>query len=152
MATADGAESMYSSDPDPCVSNGSLALLNPAKPQHTDEWLACVRTGNIVGIQSILLSSQVNTGTFATIVQDSDESGRTALHWAAREGQLAVARYLIQDAGANVLAEDFDGMRPSHHARELYYMDLARFLEAYETSFWDAVVCIQVRRCPSLCR
>ncbi len=134
--------------PNPSLSASSSTLSNPAKLRHMDEWLQMltfVQTGNLVGIQSVLLSSQVNNGTFATIVQESDESGMTALHWAAREGQLAVARYLIQDAGANVLAEDFDGLRPSHHARELYYMDLAHFLEACETNIWGAVICIQAR-------
>jgi hypothetical protein len=146
-ATNGGAEIIGSLDlsPDPSLTAGSSGRSNPAMTQHANEWLEFVRAGNLLGIQSVLLSSQVNSGTFATIVQESDEAGMTALHWAAREGQLAVARYLIQDAGANVLAEDFDGMRPSHHARELYYMDLARFLEAYESSIWDGVICIQVR-------
>ena len=112
---------------------------------HVNEWFSFVRAGNLIGIQSVLLSSQVNSGNFANIVQSMDEMGMTALHWAARTGQLAVARYLVQDAGANVFSEDSAGMRASEYARELYYMDLARFLEGQEVIIQEGVICMQVK-------
>ena len=127
--------------------NSTPSLSNSLQAEflhHIEEWFSFVRSGNLTGIQSVLLSSQVNSGTYSALVQSADDTGMTALHWAAREGQFSVARYLVQDAAANVFAEDFEGMRASDHAREMYYMDLARYLEGHEMSIQHGVVCMQV--------
>jgi hypothetical protein len=138
----DGLEFMENSDQpvSPGLSNPSQGSLVP----HFDEWISFVRSGNLTGMQSVLLSSQVTLGAYSNLVQGADEMGMTALHWAAREGQYAIARYLVQDAAANVFAVDFEGMRASEHARDLYYMDLARYLEGHEMSIQNGVICMQV--------
>ena len=37
---------------------------------------------------------------------DSDDNGKTALHWAAQEGQLPIVEYLVKSCGSDVKAID----------------------------------------------
>ena len=41
---------------------------------------------------------------------DSDDSGYTALHWAAQEGKLSMVEYLVQSCGFDVKAVDKVGL------------------------------------------
>ena len=55
------------------------------------------------------------------------EGGRTPLHLASKQGELDVARYLVE-AGANVNKKMEDGRTPLHFASEQGELDVARYL------------------------
>lgn len=50
-----------------------------------------------------------------TAVNSADESGSTALHFAADRGQQEAVQLLL-DAGADVNTQDHDGQTPLHYA------------------------------------
>ena len=48
-------------------------------------------------------------------IEGRDEFGQTPLHLAAAEGQVDIAKWLIEE-GADIEAEDIKGFRPLHHS------------------------------------
>ena len=44
-------------------------------------------------------------------LSDSDDDGYTALHWAARKGQLSMVEYLLRSCGFDVKARDKVGLQ-----------------------------------------
>ncbi len=56
-----------------------------------------------------------------------DRDGRSALHYAARDGDLIAARKLVA-AGMEVNLQDKDGWSPLHFAAQARSADLAEFL------------------------
>ncbi|MDR1590504.1 MAG: ankyrin repeat domain-containing protein [Puniceicoccales bacterium] len=69
----------------------------------------------------------INRGA-AMDVQDID--GGTPLHWAAVNGHLKVARFLIEEKGAAIDVQDSMGMRPLHWAALWGRLAVVRFLIA----------------------
>lgn len=55
--------------------------------------------------------------------------GRTPLHWAASDGQIAMVQWLVEH-GADPTAVDFNGQTPATVARRKGHDEVSRYLEA----------------------
>ena len=74
--------------------------------------LDAARDGKVDSVLAILRSKESSTGR---LVDQKDEDGCTALHWAADRGQDKVIQILV-DEGANICACDNDGLTPLQYA------------------------------------
>lgn len=83
-------------------STGRIEVRNPL--------IEAVKTGNVSALSSALAS-----GTSATEI---DGQGRTALHYAAALGDLAVLQLLLKQNGVDINATDEDGYTPLHRAAQ----------------------------------
>lgn len=60
-------------------------------------------------------------------MSELDRAGRSDLHYAALEGNIAAAKELL-DQSADVNLADCDGFTPLHYAAQGYHRELARLL------------------------
>jgi len=65
-------------------------------------------------------------------IELTDYDGRSALHLAASEGHTHVARFLIEQCGVRVNAQDRWGRTPLDDARHFGHADCAKLLELYQ--------------------
>lgn len=75
---------------------------------------------------ALVVEEFINAGVFLDM--SSPPSGCTPLHWAASNGNKAVAQLLVE-RGANVNAEDFWGRTPADSARNARHEALAEWFE-----------------------
>ena len=87
------------------------------------------KAGDMAGIEALFISAQLAGANVDMIVGAADETGMTALHWAAREGHDQLARYLVRDLRADVLLPDFQGRVAADHAHEMCWIQLRDTLE-----------------------
>jgi hypothetical protein len=106
------------------------------------ELFQLAKMGEIEGLQSVVLSLSV-VGKAHDVVAMRDQDGMTLLHWAAREGHLDIVKYLVFEANADVLQLCNRQMKPAQHAREQWWMKVARLLEAFEHNRDEQARCIQ---------
>jgi ankyrin repeat protein len=62
-----------------------------------------------------------------------DRAGRTPLHYAAADGNLAEVRRLLAE-GASPGAADDDGRTPLHFAAQGWHVELARTIANYDVA------------------
>ena len=114
------------------------ALLGGAEK----ELFALAQLGDLAGIQNAILALSLadKGGAVMTAV---DSEGLTLLHWAAREGHQDVVEYLVYEGNADVLRRCRRGLKPAEHAREQWFMKVARLLEAFEHLRDEHARCLQ---------
>eukprot|EP00523_Entomoneis_sp_CCMP467_P000235 CAMPEP_0168758440 /NCGR_PEP_ID=MMETSP0724-20121128/21700_1 /TAXON_ID=265536 /ORGANISM="Amphiprora sp., Strain CCMP467" /LENGTH=101 /DNA_ID=CAMNT_0008807315 /DNA_START=338 /DNA_END=640 /DNA_ORIENTATION=+ len=79
-----------------------------------DDLFRSIQTGDLARVQAIL----TDHADWATTQNDDDDEGKTPLHCASDAGQLAIARYLLQDCGASCDVTDRNGNTPLHYATD----------------------------------
>ncbi|GMT21042.1 hypothetical protein PFISCL1PPCAC_12339, partial [Pristionchus fissidentatus] len=62
------------------------------------------------------------------LMKKEDDTGLTALHWAADSGAVAVTRYLLEICPETISQLDVEGNQPLHLASLCGYMEVARIL------------------------
>ncbi|CAO2837046.1 unnamed protein product [Amaranthus hypochondriacus] len=95
------------------AADGSVAL---AVRQKVQDFLNAALTGNLDFFKIIAAKLDDGKGLSKTVAEVKDANDRTALHFAAREGQLEVCKYLLEDLKLDVNVKDAEGETPLIHA------------------------------------
>lgn len=69
-------------------------------------------------------------------------TGCTALHYAAANGYINVAKYLVESAGANIKHKSNKGYEPQHMARRRGQVKMVSFLTDFGQHCSDYIVYI----------
>ncbi|KAL3629923.1 hypothetical protein CASFOL_026235 [Castilleja foliolosa] len=107
------------------ASDASVALAVRDKVQN---FLNAARTGNLDDLKKFAQQLDDGKGLAQTVTDIKDANKRGALHFAAREGQTEVCKYLVEDLKVDVNTKDEDGETPLTHAARLGHTDTAKYL------------------------
>jgi ankyrin repeat protein len=113
-----------------------LLLESQADPMQRDfrgltPLIECARTGNI-GMMKLLLGATRGAALLST-----DDQNCSALHWAAKEGQLETVELLVK-AGVDAEAADVEGRSAADVAREAGHDEVADLLERAAGDDWES--------------
>jgi len=103
-----------------------LLLDSQADPTQRDvsgatPFIECAKVGN-VGLLKLLLGA-----TRGIVLLSSDDSNRSALHWASRNGHVEAVDLLLK-AGADADAADVEGHTAADAARQAGYIEVAQMV------------------------
>ncbi|KAH6771571.1 ankyrin repeat family protein, partial [Perilla frutescens var. frutescens] len=105
--------------------DASDALAETEKVQH---FLNAARTGNLDLLKKLAQQLDDGKGLAQTVADVKDANKRGALHFAAREGQSEVCKYLLEELKMDVNTPDEDGETPLAHAARQGHTALAKYL------------------------
>lgn len=95
------------------AADGTVAL---AVRQKVQDFLNAAITGNLDYLKKMAEQLDDGEGLSKTVSGVKDANDRTALHFAAREGQTEVCKYLLEEMKHDVNVKDADGETPLIHA------------------------------------
>ncbi|XP_051122739.1 uncharacterized protein LOC127245757 [Andrographis paniculata] len=107
------------------ATDASEALAVREKVQN---FLNAARTGNLDLLKKLANQLDHGKGLAQTVADVKDANKRGALHFAAREGQTEVCRYLLEDLKMDVDTKDEDGDTPLTHAARQGHIATAKYL------------------------
>ncbi|XP_050224541.1 uncharacterized protein LOC126674177 [Mercurialis annua] len=84
--------------------------------QKVQNFLTAACTGNLDLLKNLAAQLDDGKGVAKTVADIKDANKRGALHFAAREGQTEVCKYLVEDLKLDVDTKDDDGETPLLHA------------------------------------
>eukprot|EP00419_Tripos_fusus_P029087 CAMPEP_0172700706 /NCGR_PEP_ID=MMETSP1074-20121228/31099_1 /TAXON_ID=2916 /ORGANISM="Ceratium fusus, Strain PA161109" /LENGTH=1116 /DNA_ID=CAMNT_0013522133 /DNA_START=152 /DNA_END=3500 /DNA_ORIENTATION=+ len=121
-----GALSSFCASPHATREAVILLLESQADPMQRDmtgatPFIECAKVGN-VGLLKLLLGA-----TQGAVLLNSDESNRSALHWASHSGHVEAVELLLK-AGADADAADVEGRSAADAARQAGYIKVAEML------------------------
>ncbi|VFQ64396.1 unnamed protein product [Cuscuta campestris] len=93
-----------------------------------EKFLNAARTGNIDLFKKLALQIGDGKGLAQTAMDVLDANKRGALHFAAREGQTDMCKYLVEELMLDVNAKDEDGETPLVHAAMQGHTATANYL------------------------
>ncbi|XP_057763640.1 uncharacterized protein LOC130984956 [Salvia miltiorrhiza] len=105
--------------------DASAALAVREKVQ---QFLNAAQTGNLDLLKKLAKQLDDGKGLAQTVVDVKDANQRGALHFAAREGQAEVCKYLLEELKMDVNTQDEDGDTPLTHAARQGHTALAKYL------------------------
>ncbi|XP_043816335.1 putative ankyrin repeat protein RF_0381 isoform X2 [Manihot esculenta] len=105
--------------------DASVAL---AVRQKVQQFLNSARTGNLDLLKNVAAQLDDGKGLEKTVADIKDANKRGALHFAAREGQTEVCKFLVEDLKLDVDTKDEDGDTPLLHAARQGHAVTAKFL------------------------
>ncbi|KAL6570290.1 hypothetical protein OROMI_014804 [Orobanche minor] len=91
-------------------------------------FLNAARAGNLDLLKKFAQQLDDGKGLAQTVADVKDANKRGALHFAAREGQTEVCRYLVEELKMDVNTKDEDGETPLIHAARLGHTATAKYL------------------------
>ncbi|PIN26606.1 26S proteasome regulatory complex, subunit PSMD10 [Handroanthus impetiginosus] len=105
--------------------DASVALAVRKKVQN---FLNAAQTGNLDLLKKLAQQLDDGKGLSQTIADIKDANKRGALHFAAREGQIEVCKYLVEELKVDVNTKDEDGDTPLTHAARQRHTATAKYL------------------------
>ncbi|KAL1561868.1 hypothetical protein AAHA92_04518 [Salvia divinorum] len=105
--------------------DASHALAVREKVQH---FLNAAQNGNLDLVKKFSRLLDGGKGPAQTVADVKDANQRGALHFAAREGQTEVCKYLLEELKMDVNTQDEDGDTPLTHAARQGHTSLAKYL------------------------
>ncbi|KAL9225495.1 hypothetical protein vseg_001412 [Gypsophila vaccaria] len=103
----------------------SVALAVRKKVQN---FLNAALTGDIDMLKKLAKQLDDGKGISKTVAEIKDANDRTALHFAAREGEMEVCKYLLEDLKLDVNVKDAEGETPLVHAARQGHTDTVSYL------------------------
>ncbi|KAL3814700.1 hypothetical protein ACJIZ3_015968 [Penstemon smallii] len=91
-------------------------------------FLNAARTGNLDLLKTIAQQLDDGKGLAQTVIDVKDANKRGAFHFAAREGQIEVCKYFIEELKIDVNTKDEDGDTPLIHAAREGHTATAKYL------------------------
>ncbi|XP_030959709.1 ankyrin repeat, PH and SEC7 domain containing protein secG [Quercus lobata] len=107
------------------ASDASDAL---AVRQKVQQFLNAARIGNLDLLKNLAGQLDEGKGLARTVADIKDANKRGALHFAAREGQTEVCKYLLEELKLDVDSKDEEGETPLIHAARQGHTDTAKYL------------------------
>ncbi|KAK6140445.1 hypothetical protein DH2020_025829 [Rehmannia glutinosa] len=107
------------------ASDASDALAVREKVQN---FLNAARTGNLDLLKKLAQQLDDGKGLAQTVADVKDANKRGALHFAAREDQTEVCKYLVEELKMDVNTKDEDGETPLTHAARQGHTATAKYL------------------------
>ncbi|GFP99769.1 ankyrin-1, partial [Phtheirospermum japonicum] len=104
------------------------SFLLAAARDKVQNFLNAARTGNLDDLKKFARQLDDGKGLAQTVTDVKDANKRGALHFAAREGQTEVCKYLVEELKMDVNTKDEDGETPLTHAARLGHTDTAKYL------------------------
>ncbi|KAL6146788.1 hypothetical protein ACLB2K_057465 [Fragaria x ananassa] len=95
------------------------------------QFLNAACTGNVDLLKKLAGKLDEGKGLPKTVADIKDANKRGALHFAAREGQTEMCKYLLEELKLDVDTKDEDGDTPLIHAARLGHTDTAKLLLEY---------------------
>ncbi|KAH7864121.1 hypothetical protein Vadar_026028 [Vaccinium darrowii] len=105
--------------------DASVAL---AVRQKVEQFLNAARTGNLDLFKKFAAQLDDGKGLAQTVADVKDANKRGALHFAAREGQTEVCKYLVEELKLDVDTKDEDGETPLLHAARQGHIATVKYL------------------------
>ncbi|KAJ9180078.1 hypothetical protein P3X46_008367 [Hevea brasiliensis] len=96
--------------------------------QKVQLFLNAARTGNLDLLRNVAAQLDDGKGMAKTVADIKDANKRGALHFAAREGQTEVCKFLVEDLKLDVDTKDEDGETPLLHAARQGHTATAKYL------------------------
>ncbi|KAI7730107.1 hypothetical protein M8C21_033313 [Ambrosia artemisiifolia] len=96
--------------------------------EKVQQFLNAAVTGNLDFLKSVAAQLDDGKGLSQTVANIKDANKRGALHFAAREGQTEVCKYLLEELKLDVNTKDEDGETPLIHAARQGHVDTAKYL------------------------
>ncbi|KAL0384832.1 UNVERIFIED_CONTAM: PRA1 family protein E [Sesamum radiatum] len=96
--------------------------------EKVQNFLNAARTGNLDILKKLAQQLDDGKGLAQTIADIKDANKRGALHFAAREGQTEVCKYLLEELKMDVNTKDEDGETPLTHAARQGHTATAKYL------------------------
>ncbi|KAL0335514.1 UNVERIFIED_CONTAM: protein STIP1, partial [Sesamum radiatum] len=96
--------------------------------EKVQNFLNAARTGNLDIFKKLAQQLDDGKGLAQTIADIKDANKRGALHFAAREGQTEVCKYLLEELKMDVNTKDEDGETPLTHAARQGHTATAKYL------------------------
>ncbi|KAL8246650.1 hypothetical protein R6Q59_007866 [Mikania micrantha] len=96
--------------------------------EKVQQFLNAAVTGNLDFLKSVAAQLDDGKGLSQTVANIKDANKRGALHFAAREGQTEVCKYLLEDLNLDVNTKDEDGETPLIHAARQGHVSTAKYL------------------------
>ncbi|KAK9062275.1 hypothetical protein SSX86_019461 [Deinandra increscens subsp. villosa] len=96
--------------------------------EKVQQFLNAAVTGNLDFLKSVAAQLDDGKGLSKTVANIKDANKRGALHFAAREGQIEVCKYLLEELKLDVNTKDEDGETPLIHAARQGHISTAKYL------------------------
>ncbi|XP_021621660.1 ankyrin-1 isoform X1 [Manihot esculenta] len=96
--------------------------------QKVQQFLTAARTGNLDLLKNVAAQLDDGRGIAKAVADIKDANKRGALHFAAREGQTEVCKFLVEDLKLDVDTKDEDGDTPLLHAARQGHTATAKYL------------------------
>ncbi|KAF5769470.1 putative tetratricopeptide-like helical domain superfamily, ankyrin repeat-containing [Helianthus annuus] len=96
--------------------------------EKVQQFLNAAVTGNLDFLKSVAAQLDDGKGLSQTVANVKDANKRGALHFAAREGQTEVCKYLLEELKLDVNVKDEDGETPLIHAARQGHISTAKYL------------------------
>ncbi|XP_023911039.1 uncharacterized protein LOC112022655 [Quercus suber] len=96
--------------------------------QKVQQFLNAARIGNLDLLKNLAGQLDEGKGLARTVADIKDANKRGALHFAAREGQTEVCKYLLEELKLDVDSKDEEGETPLIHAARQGHTDTAKYL------------------------
>lgn len=96
--------------------------------QKVQQFLNAARIGNLDLLKNLAGQLDEGKGLARTVADIKDANKRGALHFAAREGQTEVCKYLLEELKLDVDLKDEEGETPLIHAARQGHTDTAKYL------------------------